>query len=404
MRTGTGLVPLVHNLEVVGYHDLAGRPAFKLAIQKVDERWYLYVGHLWHRGWSILDVTEPARPELLSFIAGPANTWTIQMQVAGSGMVTGLERIAPGWGDEPGAPFGEGLIIWDVSEPASPVELGRWQTGSTGSHRNFYDGGNLVHVAGAAPGLHRKIYRIVDVSEPTSPREVGRFWLPEQEREDSDSWILCHGPPTVEDGFAWLSYGEGGALIVDVSNLSRPELVSRLDFKGITNHHGIHTYLPIPRRQLAFVNDEAINEDGNERLNLAGIVDVADPTDPRLILMFPQPVPPPETRVRNFFEKGGRFGPHNHHHPNHHPDHQDRDDLAYLTYFNAGLRVFDVRDARNPQEIAWFLPPDPRATTGPKPTKPVAQSEDVLVDARGYIYVSHKSQGVWIMRLREVPN
>ena len=170
MRTGTGLVPLVHNLEVVGYHDLAGRPAFKLAIQKVDERWYLYMGHLWHRGWSILDVTEPARPELLSFIAGPANTWTIQMQVAGSRMVTGLERIAPGWGDEPGAPFGEGFIIWDVSEPASPVELGRWQTGSTGSHRNFYDGGNLVHVAGAAPGLHRKIYRIVDVSEPTSPR------------------------------------------------------------------------------------------------------------------------------------------------------------------------------------------------------------------------------------------
>ena len=189
-----------------------------------------------------------------------------------------------------------------------------------------------------------------------------------------------------------------------MSNLSRPELVSRLDFKGITNHHGIHTYLPIPRRQLAFVNDEAINEDGNERLNLAGIVDVADPTDPRLISLFPQPVPPPETGVRNFFEKGGRFGPHNHHHPNHHPDHQDRDDLAYLTYFNAGLRVFDVRDARNPQEIAWFLPPDPRATTGPKPTKPVAQSEDVLVDARGYIYVSHKSQGVWIMRLSEVPD
>ena len=74
-----------HNMEVLGYHDLGGRPAFKLAMQEVAGRWYLYMGHLWHRGWSILDVTDPAGPELTAFIPGPENTWTIQIQVAEGG-------------------------------------------------------------------------------------------------------------------------------------------------------------------------------------------------------------------------------------------------------------------------------------------------------------------------------
>lgn len=30
----------------------------------------------------------------------------------------------------------------------------------------------------------------------------------------------------------------------------------------------------------------------------------------------------------------------------------------------------------------------------------VLQSEDVVVDRRGYIYVSDKNQGVWILRYR----
>ena len=34
------------NLQVVGYGDLDGRPGFKLNIQQVADRWYLYMGHL----------------------------------------------------------------------------------------------------------------------------------------------------------------------------------------------------------------------------------------------------------------------------------------------------------------------------------------------------------------------
>lgn len=391
--------PRTHGLEVVGYHDLGGRPAFKMAIQEVNGRWYLYTGHLWHRGWSILDVTDPAEAELRTFVPGPDNTWTIQVQVAGGRMVTGLERIAPGWGGRPGEPFEEGFVVWDLSDPVRPEPIGRWQTESTGTHRNFYDGGNLVHVAGAAPGLTRKVYRIVDISDLDRPTEVGRFWLPEQEDPNLEAWVVCHGPPHVEGHLVFLPYGAGGAVIVDISDLERPALVSRLQFRGISNHHGVHTYLPVPTRGLAFVNDEAINEEGDESLNLAGIVDISDVEHPRLMSLFPQPRPLRTSGLRTFFAKGGRFGPHNHHHPNHHPDHQKRDDLAYMTWFNAGLRGYDVTEPRSPEEIAWFLPPDPPALIGTKPSRRVAQSEDVLVDRRGFIYVSHKNQGIWVLRL-----
>jgi hypothetical protein len=72
---------------------------------------------------------------------------------------------------------------------------------------------------------------------------------------------------------------------------------------------------------------------------------------------------------------------------------------VYLTHFNAGLRIYDVGTATAPREVGYFLPPDPRRRYGTFPKgKLVAQSEDVLVDTRGFIYVTHKNQGLWILK------
>ena len=393
-----------HNTEVLGYHDLNGKPAFKLAMQEVNGRWYLYLAHLWHRGWSILDVTDPTAPEFIAFIPGPENTWTIQIQVADGKMITALERIAPGWGGNENQVFAEGFFIFDVSEPTKPRQIGHFQTGSTGTHRNFYDGGHLVHGAAGAPGLVGKIYRAIDISDPGNPREVGRFSLPEQADGAATGGLKfsCHGPAHVESNRAYLSYGDGGGIIVDISDLAHPKMISQLAFRGITATQGIHTFLPLPRRKIALINDEAIRENGDEDLNLAGIVDISDEKQPRLISLFPLPAPPPESGLKNFYEKGGRFGPHNHHHPNHQACLEDRDDIAYLTYFNAGLRVYDIRDARTPKEIGYFIPPDPKIRIGTKPSRLVAQTEDVLVDRRGCIYISDKNLGIYILRLRTI--
>ena len=392
------------NVEVLGYHDLEGRPAFKLAMQEVNGRWYLYLAHLWHRGWSVLDVTDPTTPQLVTYIPGPENTWTIQIQVAEGKMITALERIAPGWGGVDGQAFAEGFFIFDVSEPTKPRRIGHFQTGSTGTHRNFYDGGNFIHAAAGAPGMARKIYRIVDIADPAKPREVGQFSLPEQASGAATSGLKfsLHGPAHIEGTRAYLPYGDGGAIILDISELSRPRMVSQLAFRGITATQGIHTFLPLPRRRIALVNDEAIRENGDENLNMAGVVDISNESQPRLISLFPLPEPPAETGLNNFYEKGGRFGPHNQHHPNHQACLEERDDMAYLTYFNAGLRIYDIRDPRAPKEIAYFIPPDPKTRIGTKPSQLVAQTEDVLVDRRGCVYISDKNQGIYILKLNKV--
>jgi hypothetical protein len=59
--------------------DLDGRSGFKLALQEVGGRFFLYVAGFWHSGWSILDVTDPEHPELLRFLGGPPGTMTIQV-------------------------------------------------------------------------------------------------------------------------------------------------------------------------------------------------------------------------------------------------------------------------------------------------------------------------------------
>src|SRR5687768_13435827 len=53
---------VAHNVWAVGYSDLDGRPAFKMAIREHRGRWYLYTGHFWHSGWSLIDVTDPSAP------------------------------------------------------------------------------------------------------------------------------------------------------------------------------------------------------------------------------------------------------------------------------------------------------------------------------------------------------
>jgi hypothetical protein len=73
-------------------------------------------------------------------------------------------------------------------------------------------------------------------------------------------------------------------------------------------------------------------------------------------------------------------------------------DLIYLTYFNAGLRVFDVKEPRVPRETGWFIPPTPPKRIGLLPAALVNQTEDVLVDTRGNIYITDKQWGLWVLR------
>lgn len=244
---------------------------------------------------------------------------------------------------------------------------------------------------------------IVDISDPSKPVEKGRWWIPEQWEAGggvTNKRVHLHGPAYPVGNRAYLPYSGGGMVILDISDISLPKLVSRLEFSPPFNDRlPCHTVLPLPRRKLAMVSSEAIAEECQEPLNYAGIVDISDEKNPRLISLLPIPAPPENSPYKNFAEKGGRFGPHNFHHFQNQPHLEDRDDRVYLTYFCAGLRIYDISDPYLPREIAYYIPPDPKERIGIMPrAKLVVQSEDVIADKRGYIYITDKNHGLQILR------
>jgi len=55
-------------------------------------------------------------------------------------------------------------------------------------------------------------------------------------------------------------------------------------------------------------------------------------------------------------------------------------------WFSAGLRIIDVAVPSTPREVGYFIPE-------PVGGKPAPQSNDVMLDARGLIYVVDRHVG-----------
>ncbi|MBC7778849.1 MAG: alcohol dehydrogenase catalytic domain-containing protein, partial [Proteobacteria bacterium] len=209
-----------------------------------------------------------------------------------------------------------------------------------------------------------------------------------------------HGGAYVKGDRAYLPYSGGGFVILDISDLSRPMMVSDLPFSPpFASRIAVHTALPLTGRPLVVVNSEAIAERCDEPLQFAAIIDVGVETRPRLISLFPLPIPPEDAPYRSFADRPGRFGPHNQHQPQYQEILYQDENTVFITWFNAGLRVYDISIERQPREIGYFIPPDPVERRGPLPkTGLVVQSEDVVVDARGNVYLSDKNHGIYVLR------
>jgi hypothetical protein len=70
------------------------------------------------------------------------------------------------------------------------------------------------------------------------------------------------------------------------------------------------------------------------------------------------------------------------------------EDTIFATYNNAGVRVFDIRDAFAPKEIAYWVPPTPKKLIDPRPNVALAaKAADVYVTTDGLMYVSDWNAG-----------
>lgn len=425
-----------HRVTPVGYHDLEDRPAFKIALDEVDGRWLLYLAHFWHQGWTIVDVTDPSDPEHVRFVEGPPNTTTKQIQVADGKMITALER--PGKTDptvgeptDPDQPYETGAYIWDVeTDPTDPTLLGHYETGGRGTHRNFYAGGDYAFMCASPEGYEEDLadtgtppaknfhLRIVDISDPTDPTEVST-WMAEGQHPD-EPWEdpvnrYFHGPAYVQGDRAHLAYGHIGIVTLDIADIDAPErLYAMRPGEGIGGWNGVHSFIPIPGTTLAAVNSEAILEghplelDGGEPLGYTYLVDITEEREPvwrgarhhgpRIVSSMPLPHPEPDAPYDSYYDKPGRFGPHNQHHPRGEATRLQQSDYLVMTYFNAGLRIFDISDPAMPTEAGYYVPVDPEKRYGPRPRNELGtQVEDVVVDARGNIYCTDPNRGLMIL-------
>ncbi len=99
--------------------------------------------------------------------------------------------------------------------------------------------------------------------------------------------------------------------------------------------------------------------------------------------------------VDAFADRGGRFGAHNVHENVPLPTAWRSEEIILGTFFNGGLRAYDISNPYAPHEIACFLPPPPART----PVGAV-QLNDVFVDERQIVYtVDRFSGGLYILEM-----
>ena len=121
------------------------------------------------------------------------------------------------------------------------------------------------------------------------------------------------------------------------------------------------------------------------------LFDIREPSNPVSIATFPQP------DEADYCRKGGNFGPHNLH--ENRPGAFQSSRLIFATYYNAGVRAYDIADPFRPREVGFYVPPNPTRMMDPRPNRPqVIQSCDCYVDRSGLMYLTDPNAGLNILQ------
>ncbi|HTG97181.1 MAG TPA: hypothetical protein VL982_07010, partial [Burkholderiales bacterium] len=295
------------------------------------------------------------------------------------------------------------LAIIDMSQPSKPQLVGRcwlpgmwrgggetpsWPAGKRYALHHALVDGELAYAAWRDGGL-----TVVSVADPARPKIlVHRLPQPGGGGETpvwpaGKRYALHHA--LVDGDIAYGAWRDGGLTVMNVADPARPKiLVHRTPQPG---GGGTHSPLPLPDRKLLVLADEPTFANCKEGRRHIWTYDVREPSNPAVIASFPEP------GEADYCAKGGFFGPHNLH--ENRPGAFQSSRLIFATYYNAGVRVYDIADQARPKEIAFYVPPNPAKMVDPRPNRPqVLQTADCYVDRSGLMYLTDQNAGLNILQ------
>ena len=393
-------------MKLISHHDLNGfsNGGEGVALQQLaDGRRIFWIAHeSGPKDVTGVDVSDLANPTIVvQTELAHRHLRSNSLAVVGDLMLVAYQSLRPG---QPGT----GMGVYDISDPSEPERVGFLDTSgpfSRGVHCLWCVDGEYAHLAtGAADFQPRdqkddQFYMIVDVKDPSRPTEVGRWWVPGIREGDEAPMPERH--PRFDAGHrvhntnvypqrsdrAYLGWIDSGVIILDVSDKAHPRMISQLDYHpplpGFT-----HTVLPLFSRDLLVVTDEASQyEHCEDYPKRAWLMDVQLESKPVIIGSLPLP------DKEDFCARPGRFGAHNIHENQPVPTSFQSDDLVFGAFFNAGVRVYDVRNPYQPVEVASFIPSIPSNARA-------NGVNDVYVDENRVIYaIDRLKGGLYIMEM-----
>src|SRR5271154_6516865 len=195
-----------YNIAHIAYSDQGGRPD---GVQVMVNRKHVYVGHMFSDGVTILDATDPRVLKPVGFFTAGPGTRTHQLQTAEDLLLlaNGANIVAmQSYDDMRGyfenslidsitqrKKFLSGLSIHDISKPAEMREIAFLEIPGFGINRVWWPGGRYATVAAHFDGYTDHILAIVDLKDITKPEIVSRWALPGMNRAAGEAPTLPKG-------------------------------------------------------------------------------------------------------------------------------------------------------------------------------------------------------------------
>jgi hypothetical protein len=308
------------------------------------------------------------------------------------------------------------LMLWDVTNPAAPVELGSLETAccTRGVHeievQHRTDLGRTFAYASvptsrypdtSTPSGYRDEngdgdFRLFDITDPAAAFQVSDWGIQDiggpfygGQGCDADP-NYGHGVEPSDDGkLAFVSYWDSGFIRLDLTNPAAPVFTGRTVYPADADGDA-HSAQYDDARQLLFTADEDFCKTSGPEIEkgfgYGRVYDYSNPASPTLLSVYKT-----ANTVGTDDQAAGDFVIHN--------NFLVGTDI-YASWYTDGVRVFDASDRTNVQEVAHFVPP---ATTNPvKPSQRgvltnTAYVWGVVVDD-GLVYASDMNSGLWIIR------